>query len=393
MKNLVIIGSIADSSFTEDIAHQFEQKEDYLDLISLKSFNNTEFCPRFIINEEEWQNVGYKLKNKRILIVSADTGPHTRNALAMHNCLIARAAKDNGASWVTLFEPDLFYSAQDRGPRPEHGITDYKRDEKDFKKFDGQPFSARLYADLLKVAGIDEVVTVHNHSHSVKNIFMDRLAGHFHNLLPADLYADYLRSSDIINIKNLALCAPDKGAVPFVKEVLKELADDNVPVLILDKERRGEQQVEINLSSQSPVRFNDIKGMDVVVIDDMVRSGDTIVQSCRVIRKYDPRRVVFFVTHFYSSPQARVKLNNPVIDEIVTTNTLPNILNRDEQGRLRKKIVVLKIGRWVSHHLLSILQSKPLDKVKGPLYTEDMSSKNPRWRGKLGPLFSTYPFP
>lgn len=390
MKNLVIVGSIADSSFTEDIAHQFEQKEDYLDLISLKLFKNSEFCPRFIINEEELQNVGYKLKNKRILIVSADTGPHTRNSLAMHNFLIARAAKDNGASWVTLFEPDLFYSAQDRGPRPEHGITDHKRDEKDFKKFDGQPFSARLYADLLKMSGVDEVVTVHNHSQSVRNIFMDRLSGHFHNLLPADLYADYVRNSDIVNLRKLALCAPDKGAVPFVKEVFKELAEPNIPIIILDKERLGEQQVEIKLSAQSPVNFSDVKGMDILVIDDMVRSGDTIVQSCKTLRTAEPGRIVFLVTHFYSSSEARVRLNNPVIDEIVTTNTLPNILNRDEQGRLRKKIVVLKIGRWVSHHLQAILQSKPLDKPKGPLYTEDMSSKNPRWKGKYGPLFSAY---
>ena len=100
----------------------------------------------------------------------------------MRNCLIARAAKDNGAGRVILLEPDLYYSAQDRGPRLEHGVTEHKRDLMDYWKFDGQPFSSRLYADILEMSGVDEVVTVHNHSYSVTNVFMDRFSGHFYNL-------------------------------------------------------------------------------------------------------------------------------------------------------------------------------------------------------------------
>ncbi|MBT3274406.1 MAG: ribose-phosphate pyrophosphokinase-like domain-containing protein, partial [Spirochaetales bacterium] len=186
MKELVIVGSASENAFVEDIAHHLNQHEDYLDIISLKTFLNTEFCPRFIIDQEISGNIGNKLAGREVMIISTSFPPLSRDELAMRNFLIARAAKDNGADRVILLEPDLFYSAQDRGPRLEHGFTDYDRSPEDFGKFDGQPFSARLYAELLKQAGVDEVVTVHNHSTSVEKIFLDRFSGKFHNLKPAD---------------------------------------------------------------------------------------------------------------------------------------------------------------------------------------------------------------
>ena len=51
----------------------------------------------------------------------------------MRNLMIAQAAKENGAAEVILVEPDLYYSAQDRGPRMDLGNTEFDRDENDLK--------------------------------------------------------------------------------------------------------------------------------------------------------------------------------------------------------------------------------------------------------------------
>jgi len=386
MQDVLIIGNVADNPFVVDVAHYFKQEEDYSDLISLKDFTNTEFCPRFIVDEDDWKTIGRKLQDKTVIIVSTSIGVNTRNDLAMRNFLIARGAKDNGAGAVILIEPDLYYSAQDRGPRVEHGLTEYKRDRADYKKFDGQPFSSRLYADLLKDSGVDRVVTVHNHSYSVNNSFMDRFSGNFHNLKPADVYADYIQTSDVVDSDNLVLCAPDKGATSFAKEVQCEMGSPETPFLNMLKTRKDEQVVDIKVAKDSPIQLKDLKGKDIVVIDDMVRTGSTTIECCRLIRTGKPRRVVFFVTHFFSSRDCRAKLNDPAIDEIVTTNTIPQILNRDIQGRLRSKMVVLKIEPWVAHHVGAVLKGGP-DAIAKPLYAVDMSSKNPRWTGKMGPLF------
>lgn len=388
MKDVIIVANSADNPVAEDIAHYLRQYEDYQDLISLKSFLNSEFCPRFISDSVNSKKaVGEKLTGKTIIIVSTSQGVLSRNDLAMRNFLIARAARDNGAERVILVEPDLYYSAQDRGPRKDQGVTDYERTIKDFKKFDGQPFSARLYADLLKSAGVDEVVTVHNHSRSVQNIFMDRFFGHFHNMNPADLYAEYLTNSDVVRNNHLILCAPDKGSLEFVKQVKKGIGREDLPLIRMDKERKGEREVKIHLAPSSDRKLSEIEGEDIAVIDDMVRTGNTIIETCHLLRSANPERIVFIVTHFYSSRECRIILNERVLDEIITTTTIPSILNRDVQGRLRHKMVVLSISRWISNYLIHIIDPKA-EELKSPLYSEDMSSKNPRWKGRVGPLFS-----
>jgi ribose-phosphate pyrophosphokinase len=95
--------------------------------------------------------------------------------------------------------------------------------------------------------------------------------------------------------------------------------------------------------------------------------------------------VVFAVTHFYASDEGRQKLASTAIDEILTLNTLPTILNRDEQGRLRRKLVVLKIERWLARHLSRILAVDSPVHALDPeaLYQIDMSSKNPRFIRKI----------
>ena len=386
MKDLVIVGSASENTFVEDIAHHLSQHEDYHDLISLKTFLNTEFCPRFIIDEGNEENVGRKLEGKDVLVVSTSFSLLSRDELAMRNFLVARAAKDNGADRVILLEPDLFYSAQDRGPRSEHGFTDFDRNAQDFKKFDGQPFSARLYADLLTFAGVDEVVTVHVHSESVRRIFMDRFSGRFHDLRPTELYADYMTDSDIVKLDRLLLCAPDEGARNLVGEVQREIGP-NVPMISFKKQRIGEREVALCLTEDSEDKIGLIDGREVVVLDDMVRTGHTIIECCNVINRYNPMRILFLVTHFYSSREGRNNLNSQVIDEIVTTSTIPTILNRDMQGRLRHKMVVLRISRWIAAYIQE-LRDPGNQGLKKPFYKEDMSSKNPRWRGTMGPLFA-----
>lgn len=383
MKRVIIVGNVSEDPFAIDVGHSFGQLADISDLISLKNFANGEFCPRFISDEQDLSAIGEHLSGATVVIVSANSDNHNRQTLAMHNFLIARAAKDNGAEKVVLVEPDLFFSAQDRGPRAEHGRTAHPRDIKDFKKFDGQPFSSLLYAQLLKESGVDAVVTVHNHSRSVQDLFHTTFNGDFHNLLPTELYVDYLLDSDIVNPgpdgRNLVLCAPDKGAVDFVTKMQEGLGLSKAGVCIMTKERSGERKVEIKVADDSPTPLEALEGRDVVVFDDMVRTGSTIVNCCSVLRQARPRRVLFGVSHFYSSAEGRENMASPAIDEILTTNTLPTILNRDTQGRLRRKMVVIKIEKWIARFLFDYFGMSK-ESLKGDFYSIDMSSKNPRWR-------------
>ena len=383
--DVIIVGNSSDDPFAIDVAFTVGQAEDIADLISMKTFANTEFCPRFISDGGDLASIGSQLNGKTVVIVSTSSRVVSRQNLAMRNLLIARGAKENGASQVMLIEPDLYYSAQDRGPGIDHGETAFERDDKDRKKFDGQPFTSRLYAQMLKLAGVDRVLTVHNHSYSVQAMFSEVFEGRFHNLIPYDIYCDYLHNSNIVDCRDggagLALCAPDKGARDFVKEMFVQLNLPNAKCLLLDKERSGERKVRIKLHEESETTFEEISGRDLVLFDDMVRTGSTVVQSCQFLREAQPGRTVFAVSHFYASDEGREKMAHGAIDEILTLNTMPTVLNRDVQGRLRRKMVVLKIEKWLARNLSEIL-GLPV-REDSALYQIDMSSKNPRFIRKI----------
>ena len=383
--DVIVVGNSSDAPFAIDVAYAFGQSDDIADLISMKTFANSEFCPRFISDENDLTRIGNHLEGKTIVVVSTSSLTMSRNSLAMRNLMIARAAKDNGAAAVVLVEPDLYYSAQDRGPLPDHGETHFERDIDDLKKFDGQPFSARLYAEMLHLAGVDRVITVHNHSVSVQAEFTRVFDGRFHNLIPYDVYANYLHNADIVDFasdgEGLVLCAPDKGARDFVRTMYQRLELPAAKFILLDKERTGERSVEITLHPESETTADEIADHDLVLFDDMVRTGSTVVRSCEFLKTLKPNRTVFAVSHFYASSEGREKMANQAIDEILTLNTLPTVLNRDVQGRLRKKLVVIKIEQWLAKNLCEILQL-PLPQHSS-MYQIDMSSKNPRFKRKI----------
>jgi ribose-phosphate pyrophosphokinase len=379
---VLIVGTESDNPFAIDIGVFCGQATDIADILSLKTFANSEFCPRFISDEKDMLDIGNKLRGMTVAMVSTVSNTLSRNELCMRNLLVARAAKDNGAERVILVEPDLYFSAQDRGPRPEHGDVVFERTQDDYKKFDGQPFTSRFYAEALSLAGVDTVITVHNHSSSVEKLFGEILHGGFQNLSPAEVFADYIRSSDVTPSlhtgEGLLVCAPDAGAREFAKGVHDQLNMPKANLLFMSKHRRDERNVSSCIDRSSPCGADDIRGKDVVVFDDMVRTGNTIRECCKLLKEAGAGRVVFFVTHFYSSPEVRECLSAPVIDEIVTTNTLPCILNRDMQGRLRRKLTVLKLEKWISRCLLDYLGLGTSHLVWED-YSVDMSSKNPRW--------------
>ncbi len=388
--DLMIVSNWSDASFALDTAHHVGQEPQVSDVISLKTFANTEFCPRFINDASDLERIGSHLEGKRVYVISTSSPQHTRSELAMRNLLIASAAKENGAARVVLVEPDLFFSAQDRGPHS----TDHPQmtGPESYKKFDGQPASAQLYAQMLRGAGVDQVVAVHNHKPEVLSRIYNDVFGTnggrspFFNLDIAYLVAHYIlqvaRPQGLG--ENVGLVAPDQGAEEFVRSVRRFTGLREAEVVVLEKQRHGQRNVEMTL----PANAHRLKDREVFILDDMVRTGGTIATAASLLHENEetrPRRIYFYCTHTYISPEARENLHAGALTEFATTNTLPNVLNRDDQGRLRQKIVVLKIEAFLADAILHCLEGRedPEERYHprrlqqaGSYYQLDFSSRN-----------------
>ncbi len=393
--NSILVSNVSDASFALGVAHARSQDIDISDLISLKSFVNSEFCPRFLVDNVTEENLGYGLAGKSVTIISTHSQHYSRNELAMRNCLIASAAKENGADFVSLVEPDLFYSAQDRGPR-----TKDHPQAKDFKsreKFVGQPCSAELYARMLKTAGVDMVMTVHNHKPGVMQRIYENTLGetNSHNLPPfinldiSPIIANYILRSGLVRLwnygENVGFVAPDDGAAEFVSRVREFTGLHNSVLVTFKKTRLGQRDVTLDLSEDVEL----LKNRDVFILDDMVRTGGTLAANILALAESErcrPANIFFYCTHTSITPEARENLNSPYLSQFITTNTIPSVLNRDDQGRLRKKTVVLKIERWIGNAVLQCLLNghRPEDIYNATsvgqaenFYEVDLSSKNP----------------
>src|SRR6266542_1516636 len=71
MQDFVILGNVSDDPFAIDIGHLCGQPREISDLISLKVFANTEFCPRFISDEHDLEHIGASLEGKTAIICSS----------------------------------------------------------------------------------------------------------------------------------------------------------------------------------------------------------------------------------------------------------------------------------------------------------------------------------
>ena len=56
--DVIIVGNYSDDPFAIDVAYSLGQREDIADLISMKTFANSEFCPRFISDERDFSRIG-----------------------------------------------------------------------------------------------------------------------------------------------------------------------------------------------------------------------------------------------------------------------------------------------------------------------------------------------
>ena len=393
--NYLLVSNVSDASFAIGVAHARSQKIDISDIVGLKTFVNSEFCPRFLLDDPTEENLGFGLQGKSVYILSTSSAHYTRNELAMRNCLLASAAKENGAEFVALVEPDLFYSAQDRGPRTRNHPQALDFPSK--MKFVGQPCSAELYARMLKAAGVDLVMTVHNHKPEVvKEIYRNVFAGEpatgkprYINLDIAHIVANYVLRSGLVRLWNygehVGFVAPDDGAVDFVRKVQEFSGLRNSVLVTMKKTRHGQRDVEIDASNDVSL----LKNRDVFILDDMVRTGGTVAANVKMLAENPacaPEKIFFYSTHTYISPEARENLNSPYLTQFITTNTIPNVLNRDDQGRLRKKTVVLKLEPWIGHAVQHCLEygensdelydASSVGHADG-FYAVDISSKNP----------------
>ena len=100
---------------------------------------------------------------------------------------------------------------------------------------------------------------------------------------------------------------------------MAELVSKEVQIAIVDKRRTGPNQSEI-LGI-----LGDVKGKNVVIIDDMIDTGGTIIKAANALKAEGAKKVVISATHGIFSKGFDAFENNDVIDKVIVTDSIPSV--------------------------------------------------------------------
>jgi ribose-phosphate pyrophosphokinase len=192
----------------------------------------------------------------------------------------------------------------------------YARQERKTKARD--PITAKLMANLLMAAGADRMIAIDLHASAIEGFFdipVDHLPG-------VPLLAEYYKT---LPKDNLVVVSPDLGGVTRARNLANRLGVD---IAIIDKRRPAANQAEIMHV------IGDIAGKNVIMVDDMIDTGGTITKGASVLREMGAKDIYVCCTHAVFSPPALERLENSVIDHVLTTNTIP--IDNARQGQCSK---------------------------------------------------------
>ena len=233
------------------------------------------------------------VRDKIVFIVQSTCAPV--NIRVMELLIFASACKLNGAKEVIVIMPYLCYSRQDR-------IIN-----------EGDPISAKLFADLLAATGVDRIVCADLHNAAIPAYFKFPIV----NLNPLPLLADCFReilADKKIPLNELVIVSPDKGSINRAK-VFSALFPGST-VAYMDKYRPSPNHATIT------ALHGDVKDKYCIIVDDMIDTGGTVMACSNFLHDNGCREILVGATHGIFSRQAVHDLYGCFITDLVVSDSI-----------------------------------------------------------------------
>jgi ribose-phosphate pyrophosphokinase len=207
----------------------------------------------------------------------------------MELMLMLDAARGASAARITAVIPHYAYARSDKKDAPRISI------------------SARLVADLINTAGADRVLTMALHAPQVHGFFSVPVD----HLNALGVLADHFLQQDLANT---VVVSPDLGNAKNATQFARSLG---LPVAAGSKQRLADDKVVIDAI------VGDVRGKNVIILDDEIATGGSILELLRKLRELDVQRISLACTHGLFTGRAIERLASCDLQEIVTTNTVP----------------------------------------------------------------------
>ena len=236
---------------------------------------------------ESFVKINENIRGADVFLIQS-TCPPTNHHL-MELLIMIDAARRASTNRITAVIPFYGYARQDRKDQPRVPIT------------------AKLVANLLVAAGANRILTMDLHSQQIQGFF--------------DIPVDHLFASPVFfqhlaakRTNKLVVCSPDVGGMKMAAAYADVLG---ASLCLVAKRRTSATTVEaINV-------VGDVEGCDVLLVDDITETAGTINAAAKILRDSGAVSVRAAVSHCVLGDMAYERLKKGLIDELITTNTVP----------------------------------------------------------------------
>ena len=210
------------------------------------------------------------IRGDDVYIVKCMENPHhpksTNDRLMAMFCAVD-AARRAGAAYVNLIVPSYPYARQE-------------------KKKSREPLTASLIANFLEHLSLNTIVTIDVHADAITGFFRTT---DFINLFAADALMDYLKENYADFLANLVVVSPDMGGASRARFYSRQL---NAGLALMNKER---DYSKVNVVEKITL-IGEVEGKNVLIVDDMVDTGGTVIGVIEELKKKGAAEVVIATT-------------------------------------------------------------------------------------------------
>lgn len=253
--------------------------------VTLAKYSDGEFQPSY---EES-------IRGLRVFIICS-TFPTADNLMEL--LLMIDAAKRASARHVTAVIPYFGWARQDRKDKPR------------------VPIGAKLVANLLDAAGATRIMTMDLHADQIQGFF-EKPVDH---LFASTIFLPYVKS---LNLENLTIASPDMGGSKRAYAYSKFLESD---VVICYKQRKIANVID------TMELIGEVKGRNVVLVDDMIDTGGTLAKAADLMIERGALSVRAICTHAILSGDAYDKIEKSQLSELIVTDSIPI---RENSGKIK----------------------------------------------------------
>jgi len=230
-----------------------------------------------------------KIETEDVIIVQTTSPPQNENFLQLF--LMADNAKDMKTKTITAVVPYLAYSRQDKRFRS------------------GEAFSIKTIVTLLKACGVHRIITVNAHNPKVLKAFRIR----FDDLSAISLLAEHFKDQGFDGAFSLSLGKKARAVAAEANDVLK-----GGHGYIETRRDRLTGKVTVERKTLP------VKGRDVIIFDDIISSGGTMIKAIEWVRTQGAKSVHAACVHPLLVGDAEDKIMKSGADGIVGTDCVPS---------------------------------------------------------------------